>query len=254
MIVLISPAKTLDFQSEVRTELSSVPNFTKEADSIVKILKKLKISDLESLMSVSKDLAALNFDRFQHWESVESNQQRQAILAFKGDVYIGLDAASMSDDDLKFAQQHLRILSGIYGYLRPMDLIKPYRLEMGTTLAVGKHKSLYEFWMDKLTKSLKADLGELKSQTVINLASNEYSRAVQFKSLKCSVISPDFKDYKNGEYKMISFFAKKARGLMSSYIIRNRITHPDDLLAFDADGYSFNAHLSKPGKPVFTRS
>lgn len=255
MIILISPAKTLDYQSEIKTELQSIPMFTKEADTIVKTLKKFKINELEQLMDISTDLATLNYDRFQRWnQSQVEHEARQAVLAFKGDVYLGLNVASMSDNDLQFAQQHLRILSGVYGYLRPLDLIKPYRLEMGTAIAIGKKKNLYEFWMDKVTKAINADHKMLKSDVIINLASMEYSKTVDFKGIKAKVISPEFKDFKNGTYKIISFFAKKARGSMSAYIIRNRVTHPDELVAFSDDGYNFNAHLSKPGKPVFTRS
>ncbi|MBS4058856.1 MAG: peroxide stress protein YaaA [Bacteroidetes bacterium] len=252
MLILISPAKTLDFQSEVHTSLSSKPIFEDKADQIVAVLKKYNPGKLSEIMSVSDSLASLNYDRFQSWNSHET-PARQALLAFKGDVYIGLDAQSMTDEDLIFAQKHLRILSGLYGVLQPMDLIKPYRLEMGTSLSVKKTTNLYDFWKQHISKSIQMELKSLKSNLIINLASNEYSKSVDFKALKVDLVSPEFKDYKNGDYKIISFFAKKARGLMSSFIIRNRISNADDIVAFAEEGYVFNNELSKPGKPVFTR-
>lgn len=252
MLILISPAKTLDFQSEVHTSLSSKPIFEDKADQIVAVLKKYNPGKLSEIMSVSDSLASLNYDRFQSWNSPET-PARQALLAFKGDVYIGLDAQSMTDGDLIFAQKHLRILSGLYGVLHPMDLIKPYRLEMGTSLIVKKTTNLYDFWKQHISKSIQMELKSMKSNLIINLASNEYSKSVDIKALKIDLVSPEFKDYKNGDYKIISFFAKKARGLMSSFIIRNRISNADDIVAFAEEGYVFNNKLSKPGKPVFTR-
>jgi uncharacterized protein len=252
MLILISPAKTLDFQSEVRSSLSSKPFFETRADQIVTALKRLNPKEIAAIMLVSDSLANLNYDRFQNWNSPET-PVRQAVFAYKGDVYLGLDVQSMKDDDLNFAQKHLRILSGLYGVLNPLDLIKPYRLEMSTALSVKKTSDLYEFWKVHITEKIKKDLLSMNSKLIINLASNEYSKSIDFKALKVDVVSPEFKDYKNGSYKIISFFAKKARGMMSSFIIRNRISKGDDLRAFSQDGYVYHNDLSKPGKPVFTR-
>ncbi len=252
MLILISPAKTLDFQGEVHTSFASKPVFEDKANQIVLAIKKYNPKKLAEMMSISDSLANLNYDRFQSWDSPDT-PVRQAVLAFKGDVYIGLDAQSMTDDDLVFAQKHLRILSGLYGVLHPMDLIKPYRLEMGTPLALKKTTNLYVFWKQHISKAIHLELNSMHSNLVINLASNEYSKSVDFKAMKVNLVSPEFKDYKNGEYKIISFFAKKARGLMSSFIIRNRIDNANDIVAFAEDGYAYNNELSKPGKPVFTR-
>jgi len=252
MLILISPAKTLDFQGEVHTSFASKPVFEDKANQIVSAIKKYNPKKLAEMMSISDSLANLNYDRFQSWDSPDT-PVRQAVLAFKGDVYIGLDAQSMTDDDLVFAQKHLRILSGLYGVLHPMDLIKPYRLEMGTQLAIKKTTNLYDFWKQHISKAIQLELNSMHSNLIINLASNEYSKSVDFKAMKVNMVSPEFKDYKNGEYKIISFFAKKARGLMSSFIIRNRIDNANDIVAFAEDGYAYNNELSKPGKPVFTR-
>lgn len=205
-----------------------------------------------SLMGISKNLAMLNADRYQQWET-ENDMVKQAVFAFKGDVYTGLNAETMSDIELEFAQRHLRILSGLYGWLRPLDLIQAHRLEMGTKLAVGKHENLYDYWQKKVVAQLLSELKHLQSNLIINLASNEYFDLIGHGLSGIQYVSPAFKEYKNGEYKMISFFAKKARGLMASFIIRNKIDQPEDLIAFDLEGYHFNASLSTPSKPVFTR-
>jgi hypothetical protein len=209
---------------------------------------------LSALMGISADLGDLNFKRYQEWQTpFTSDNAKQAILAFNGDVYQGLDAATLSEDRLLLAQSKLRILSGLYGVLKPLDLIQPYRLEMGTKLKYYKSKDLYAFWNSLITKKMNEAVSESGSGILINLASNEYFKSIDRKKLKAEIVTPDFKDLKNGSYKMISFFAKRARGLMSRFILENNITEPSDLLAFNSEGYAFNPRLSKPGNPVFTR-
>jgi cytoplasmic iron level regulating protein YaaA (DUF328/UPF0246 family) len=254
MLIVISPAKSLDFESSVHTKLHSDACFTKDAEQLIKILRKLKVDEIQELMSVSPKLAQLNFERFHQWNlPFTSENAKQALLAFKGDVYTGIDADSLSDKDFEYAQSKLRILSGLYGVLKPMDLIQAYRLEMGKKLLNRRGKDLYEFWGDRITKSINKDLKEYGHKNLINLASNEYYKSINSKKINAEIITPAFKDLKNGQYKMISFFAKKARGLMTRFIIQNEITNPDDLKAFDLDGYIFNPNLSKENAPVFTR-
>ena len=221
---------------------------------LMSTLRKLNPEQLSSLMHISEKLADLNFQRNLNWQlPFTSDNARQAIFAFTGDVYQGLEAYSLDSNDLAFAQKHLRILSGLYGVLRPLDLIQPYRLEMGSALKHGKHQSLYEFWGSRLAEHLNEELDSQRSQSVINLASNEYFKAVDKKVLKHPVISPVFKDYKNGKYKVISFFAKKARGYMAAWVIRNRIDNPDKIVDFDVAGYRYAASESSPDAPVFLR-
>ena len=255
MIHLLSPAKTLDFDSEISTKNYSKPLFLEDAEKLVNKLKKSSKSKVRELMSISEALTDLNTKRYQTWSGVTepSKNSRQAILAFTGDVYQGLDAKSITEEQLNFAQKHLLILSGMYGALRPLDIMEPYRLEMGTSLKVGRADNLYQFWKDKPTEQINQQLKELGSDVVVNLASNEYFKVINRKRLNGTLISPEFKDAKNGKYKIISFFAKKARGYMSRYIIENGITNPNDLEGFDTDGYRFNGDLSKKGNPVFTR-
>ncbi|MCT4604283.1 MAG: peroxide stress protein YaaA [Marinifilum sp.] len=254
MLIVISPAKSLDFESPVNTKLRSEAGFTKDAEQLIKILRKLKVDDIQDLMGISPKLAQLNFERFHQWQlPFTPSNAKQALLAFKGDVYTGIDAESLSDHDFEIAQSNLRILSGLYGILKPMDLIQAYRLEMGKKLANRRGKDLYEFWGDKITKSINKDLKEYDHKHFINLASNEYYKSIKAKQIKAEIITPAFKDLKNGQYKMISFFAKKARGLMTRFIIQNEITDPEDLKAFDLDGYIYNPNLSKENVPVFTR-
>lgn len=254
MLTVISPAKSLDFESQVKTELYSEASFTKDAEQLIKILRRLKVDEIGELMGISPKLAQLNFERFHQWNlPFTSENAKQALLAFKGDVYTGIDAESLTDKDFENAQSQLRILSGLYGVLKPMDLIQAYRLEMGKKLKNRRGKDLYEFWGDKITKSINKDIKEFGHDHLINLASNEYYKSIQSKKIKAEIITPAFKDLKNGEYKMISFFAKKARGLMTRFIIQNEITNPEDLKAFDLDGYIYNPNLSKENSPVFTR-
>ncbi|WP_282126904.1 peroxide stress protein YaaA [Marinifilum flexuosum] len=254
MLIVISPAKTLDFESQVKTAIHSEASFTKDAEQLIKILRKLNVDEIGDFMGISPKLAQLNFERFHQWNlPFTPDNAKQALLAFKGDVYTGIDAESLSDTDFENAQSQLRILSGLYGVLKPMDLIQAYRLEMGKKLENKKGKDLYEFWGDKITKSINKDLKEYDHQHLINLASNEYYKSIKAKQIKAKIITPAFKDLKNGQYKMISFFAKKARGLMTRFIIQNGISNPDDLKAFDLDGYIYNPNLSKDNAPVFTR-
>lgn len=254
MLIVISPAKTLDFETKAKTRRHTIPEFIPQSKQLIKELKQLSPADISSLMGISDKLGVLNYDRFQNWKpKFTENNAKQAILAFKGDVYTGLDAESFNAGNFTFAQKHLRILSGLYGLLRPLDLMQPYRLEMGTKFENKKGKNLYEFWGETLTESLNNDLKASKSKVLVNLASNEYYKALKPKMINADIVSPVFKDWKNGEYKIISFFAKKARGLMSAYIIRNKLKSADELLSFDLDGYGYSAKLSTSDKPVFIR-
>jgi len=241
MIVVISPAKTLDFDTPAHVELHSEPDHLTQSRKLIKVLKQMAPQDIAALMGISDKLAELNAQRYQDWKTpFTTKNAKQAILAFQGDVYLGLDAGSMGKREFNFAQKQLRILSGLYGVLRPMDLIQPYRLEMGTKLPTPKASNLYEFWGERITQTLNADLERSKSDALINLASNEYFNSVNLESLNAEVITPVFKDYKNGQYKIISFYAKKARGMMAAYAIRNRITKPEQLKDFDTAGYHYS--------------
>lgn len=253
MLIIISPAKTLDYETPLPINQHTIPDFLEDARELIDQLKHLEPHQVSNLMGVSAKLGELNADRFQDWHTpFTPENSRQAILAFKGDVYTGLDAYTFSEQDYEFAQDHLRILSGLYGLLRPLDLIQPYRLEMGTRFDNKRGKDLYAFWNSMLTEALNVQLAK-DDGVLINLASNEYFKAVKPKSLNGTIITPQFRDWKNGQYKMISFYAKKARGLMSRYIIRNRVTRVEDLRDFDLDGYSFNPELTKGNDWVFTR-
>jgi len=253
MKIVISPAKSLDFESQLPTNLYTEYDFVKQSTSIDKVLKKKKPKQLMELMDISDKLAELNWQRNQERNVAEiaPENARQAIYAFSGDVYIGLDAYSLSEDKINVLQDKLRILSGLYGLLKPLDLIQPYRLEMGTKLPIGKNKNLYEFWKNTITKELNDQLA--KDELFVNLASNEYFDAVDVKKLKVPVITPEFKDYKDGKLKMISFFAKKARGMMVRYIIDTHAETIEDLKGFNYEGYAFDANLSQGNKLVFTR-
>ncbi|MCW8828693.1 MAG: peroxide stress protein YaaA, partial [Gammaproteobacteria bacterium] len=210
--------------------------------------------DIAELMAVSMKIAELNFERFEQWRTPFTPENaKQAALAFKGDVYTGLDAESFSAADFKFAQSHLRILSGLYGLLRPLDLMQPYRLEMGRKVDTGRGKNLYEFWGDKITEGLNRQMKNIKSPYLINLASSEYFKSVKPKRLDGEIITPEFKDWKNGQYKMMGVYAKKARGQLSRFVIQNRLTEPEAMKDFDVDGYVFNEELSSDSKWVFTR-
>ncbi len=251
MLIVISPAKTLDFETAPSTDSHSQPRFLQQSQQLINELKDLSTADIATLMKLSDKLAALNMARFQTWQKpFDLENAKQALLAFKGDVYTGLDAETLDVAGLEFAQQHLRILSGLYGVLRPLDLMQPYRLEMGTKFANAKGKDLYQFWGSQLRDSIES---ELKDGVLINLASNEYFKAVEAKKLKARIITPVFKDWKNGQYKIISFYAKKARGLMSRYIIDHGINEPEDIKGFDSEGYRFSPEMSQADEWVFLR-
>lgn len=253
MKIVISPAKSLDFESPLPTKLHTNYSFVKQSVSIDKVLKKKKPKQLMELMSISDKLANLNWNRNQvrNVAEISAENARQAIYAFNGEVYIGLDSYTLSEEKITILQDKLRILSGLYGLLKPLDLMQPYRLEMGTKLPIGIKKNLYEFWKPVITKELNSELK--KDELFINLASNEYFEAVDIKKLKVPVITPEFKDYKEGKLKMISFFAKKARGMMVRYIIDTNAETIDDLKGFNYEGYAFDANLSSVNKLVFTR-
>jgi cytoplasmic iron level regulating protein YaaA (DUF328/UPF0246 family) len=254
MLIVISPAKTLDFDTPPATKIATQPVFLEQSAQLMNQLQQLTPDKISSLMKISSKLGELNHQRFMDWQvPFTKSNAKQAALAFKGDVYTGLDAESFSATDFKFAQQHLRILSGLYGVLRPLDLIQPYRLEMGTKFANQGGKDLYQFWGTSPTEALNEQLRKLKTDVVLNLASNEYFRAVNKKLLNARIVSPVFKDLKNGDYKIISFYAKKARGLMAAWIVQNAITDVKQLKKFKADGYRFAADLSSPEAPTFIR-
>lgn len=254
MQIVISPAKSLDFESEAPISQFSDNPFLKKSEKLVKELRKLTPLNLSNLMGISDKLALLNHERFKHWSlPFEQSSVKQAIFAFTGDVYTGLQAESLSEKNIKFAQERLNILSGLYGVLKPLDRIMPYRLEMGTKLITSKGKNLYEFWGDELTRYINDKLSN-DDGVLVNLASNEYFKSLNSKKLKAkTIITPVFKDYKDGELKMISFFAKKARGLMTRFIIDNEISDPERLKLFDAEGYFYNHELSTKKEIVFTR-
>ncbi|WP_380184578.1 peroxide stress protein YaaA [Kalamiella sp. sgz302252] len=254
MLMVISPAKTLDFASPLATERFTQPALLDDARALIEVARELTPAQIGSLMSISDKLADLNAGRFQNWQTpFTPDNARQAILAFKGDVYTGLAAETLQEEDFAFAQQHLRMLSGLYGLLRPLDLMQPYRLEMGTKLANPAGKDLYAFWGDKLTEALNAALADQGDDVLINLASDEYFKAVKPAKIQGRIVKPVFLDEKNGKFKIISFYAKKARGLMSRYIIEKRLTQPEQLKAFDVDGYFFAADESSERELVFKR-
>ncbi|MDC5704404.1 peroxide stress protein YaaA [Vibrio europaeus] len=254
MLIVVSPAKTLDYESPLATEKSTQPDLIEYSKQLIDVCRKLTPADVASLMKVSDKIADLNVGRFQEWsETFTPDNSRQAILAFKGDVYTGLDAQSLSEQDFDYAQNHLRMLSGLYGLLKPLDLMQPYRLEMGTKLANDKGSNLYHFWGNVITNKLNEAIANQGDNVLINLASNEYFKAVKPKGLDAQVITPVFKDCKNGQYKVISFYAKKARGMMARYIIENRISSVAELTKFNTAGYYFVEDESTPTDLVFKR-
>jgi len=253
MIYLLSPAKTLDYESEVPSLRATMPRFLEQSEELAKIMKKVKPAELEKLMGISSKLAELNADRFKSWKAdYKKGEGREAILAFKGDVYQGLDVVNWDKEDFSEAQKSIRILSGLYGILRPLDLMLPYRLEMGKKVETKNGKSLYDFWGSDLTKSLNKEL-KGSDDAVVNLASNEYFSAVKSAELKAPVITPVFKDWKNDKYKIISFYAKKARGTMAAWAVKNKISQVADLKKFKQDGYHYDDELSDATSWVFTR-
>ena len=254
MLIVISPAKTLDYSVDPKSN-HTAPQFLSQSSKLIKTLKEKEPKDIASLMGLSDKLATLNFDRYQSWKAAKSvsSDAKPSMLVFKGDVYQGLNAEDFSNKDLKFAQKHLRILSGLYGILRPMDIMKPYRLEMGTKLETSKGKNLYEFWGELVQNNVIDDLSSQKSDLLINLASKEYFSVLGKMPEFINVVSPVFKDYKSGKYKIISFYAKKARGLMARWIIQNKVTDFEELINFDIDGYKYSKAESTTSEPVFLR-
>jgi len=254
MFTVISPAKTLDFDTPTVTDTFTQPVHLTQSRKLVRRMRRLSGQELAKLMHVSGNIADLNQQRFKKWKTpFNPENARQAIFAFKGDVYIGLDAYSMTAQNVDFAQDHLRILSGLYGLLRPLDLMQAYRLEMGTRIDTDMGNNLYQFWDGRITNTLNQELKQSGSNTLINLASNEYFKSIKAKLLKADVITPVFKDYNKGSYQVIGFFAKKARGLMARYLIDNEIDNPADLKDFSAEGYAFNKTMSNSHEWVFTR-
>jgi len=254
MLHVISPAKTLDFETPPPLNVHTQPQFLNESQLLIQELRQLTPPQVSELMSISEKLGVLNAQRFLEWQTPFTPQNaKQAVLAFKGDVYTGMEADTFAQQDFAFAQQQLRILSGLYGLLKPLDLIQPYRLEMGTHFANQRGKNLYQFWGDRITEQLNRELDQQHERVLVNLASTEYFSAVNTKQLQGEIITPVFKDQKNGQYKIISFFAKKARGMMSAYIIKNRLKEAEAIKAFDLAGYCYNERMSSPKEWVFTR-
>jgi len=254
MIAILSPAKSLDFEKKFDLR-STKTRFNVETNQLIDVLKTKSDEEVQELMSISDKLAQLNVERYDNFKKRTPKHAKQAVLAFQGDVYQGLEAEKFSHEEHDYAQQHIRILSGLYGLLRPLDLIQPYRLEMGTKLETDKGNNLYEFWGDKITDQLRKDIKSQGDKILINLASNEYFKSVNKKELKkkFQIIDVEFKDFNNGKYKIVSFFAKKARGLMARYMVENQIEKVDDLKGFDLDGYSFDAEDSSESKLAFKR-
>lgn len=254
MLLVISPAKNLDFDTPATTTSYSEPDMLAHAQELIERCRELSPQQVGSLMSISDKLAMLNVERFHQWHTPFSPENaKQAVLAFNGDVYTGLEANTLSEEALQYAQRHLRILSGLYGLLKPLDLMQPYRLEMGTKLDNNRGKDLYQFWGSIITEKLNAALEEQGDNVLVNLASNEYFKSVKKGQLHAEIITPIFKDQKNGQYKVISFFAKKARGMMARYIIENQIKEVAGLRGFNSAGYQYSEALSSGNDVVFTR-
>ncbi|MBT5483494.1 MAG: peroxide stress protein YaaA [Gammaproteobacteria bacterium] len=254
MLIVISPAKTLDLESKYKKVSNTKPEFLTDSRKLVNIMRQHTSDDLKKLMHTSEAISTLNVERFKKWKTPfsESNA-RPSIFTFKGDVYTGLEVESFSAADLKYSQDHLRILSGLYGLLKPLDLMQAYRLEMGTGLENDRGKNLYAFWGDKITRAVNRDLKAQDDGVLINLASNEYFSVLDKKLLEADIVTPVFKDYSKGKFKVISFFAKKARGKMAAWIIQNRIKDVDSLKDFNQDAYKYSKDESTAQKPVFLR-
>lgn len=254
MLAVLSPAKTLDYESDLPAHRPTQPRFLDQSEELIGILRKRSRPQLRELMGISEKLADLNFQRNKEWQRpFTEDNARAAILAFKGDVYTGFDLAQYSREDFSYAQKHLAILSGLYGMLRPLDLMQPYRLEMGTALKNPKGKNLYEFWGNAITREVNKSLKASGSDTLVNLASNEYFKVLQPGDIKGEIITPVFKDLKNGTYKFMSFYGKKARGMMADFIVRERVETPAKLKKFKTEGYCYNAEMSEGNNWVFTR-
>jgi len=254
MITLLSPAKLLNFEKQQITDVFTIPRFMEEAGQLISKLRELSEEELANLMDINDQLARLNYERYQQWSPpFTTGNAKQSIFSFNGEVYNGLKAAELTSEDLKFAQETLRMLSGLYGLLRPLDLIQPYRLEMNTKLQVGSNKNLYEFWGDKIYDLLKNEIQKHKNKFIINLASNEYGKAAKLKKFGDKVITPVFKELKGEHYKVIVVYTKKARGMMSRFIIQNRIDEPEQLKHFEDEGYFYNDEFSSDNEWCFSR-
>ena len=254
MLIFLSPAKSLDYKTPPQVATNTQPAFLKDSEVLIKRLRKLSPADIANLMDLSDPLALLNFNRYADWRlPFTPENAKQAVLAFDGDVYDGLAAKTLLAADLDFAQQHVRILSGLYGILKPLDLMQPYRLEMGTKFANKAGKDLYAFWGERLLDAINAELAKMPRPVAVNLASEEYFKAAVGRKINGLLIQPVFEDWKNGKYKIISFYAKRARGLMTRYAVLNRLDEPEGLKAFDYDGYAFAAETSDDKTWVFRR-
>ena len=252
--IILSPSKTINQSVGRNYDEYDLPYYLKESSEISRKLSKCKVKELGELLDTSNKLSELAYDRYQFWNIDHSLvNAKQAILSFKGDVYSGLDADSFSDEDLSYSNDHLIIFSGLYGILQSLDLIQPYRLEIAAKLKIGRKKDLYDFWKDKITSRLNQLMESDDNPILINLASNEYFKSIDTKRIKCPIITQVFKENKNGNYKVVSIFAKRARGLLTSYIIRNRIDDPEKIKLFDEEGYYYNDNLSSRSEIVFTR-
>lgn len=254
MIIILSPSKTIkqNFKSDI--SIFSDPLFIEEATDLVKLLKKYNVDELSDILKASLKLSQVTYDRYQFWNSDHSiHNSKQALLSFQGDVYTGLDSHTLKEKELMFAQDHLIILSGLYGLLKPLDLMQPYRLEISARLKGTRYDNLYKFWYKKITNKLNEVVESSKQKVLLNLASNEYFKAIDVKNFKFPIITPIFKEEKNGDFKVISIYAKRARGLMTRYILNNQITDPDEIKSFSEEGYYYNVKLSTKNGPVFTR-
>jgi len=254
MLAILSPAKTLDYETPLTISKSTQPDFNSESQELISRLREFAPAEISSLMKISDNLAELNHRRYAEWQTqADTTNARPAIFAFKGDVYQGLDAQTLAARDVNFAQKHLRVLSGLHGLLRPLDLIQPYRLEMGTRLTTRRGSNLYQFWGDKITDSINQALAQQTSKVLVNLASNEYYQVIQPERIEGRILTINFKELRDGKYRFVSFSAKKARGLMARYMIDKRIIRPNQLRQFDVDGYAFNEALSSDDEWIFTR-
>jgi cytoplasmic iron level regulating protein YaaA (DUF328/UPF0246 family) len=254
MLIVLSPAKTLDMSPVLRLKKHTVPEFLPQAHKLVQRLRQFSADDLERLMEISPKLAAENATRFAAWHTpFTTDNAKPALAAFQGDVYVGLDAGRFTARDCDFAQRHLRILSGLYGVLRPLDLIQAYRLEMGTALSIGKARNLYEFWGNTITAAIERALYEQGDDVLINLASQEYFQAIHPQHLTARIITPVFQEIRDGRYRVLSFFAKKARGMMASFVIRQRLKKPEQIQTFNTAGYRFQPQRSSEHQWVFAR-
>lgn len=256
MLIVLSPAKKLNYKEKAPVKAYTKPEYLEYSQELITELQKLSADEIGKMMNLSKNLANLNKERYMEWQkpqSLDEKDSKQAAYAFQGDVYQGWAPESLGEEDMEFAQDHVRILSGLYGILRPLDLMKPYRLEMGTKFGINGKNNLYEYWQNPITRGLNKKLKENSEKYLINLASNEYFKAIDTSKLNADVITPVFKDNKNGQYRVVSFYAKKARGMMTRFVVKNKITNPEKLKLFEEDGYYYNDELSEGNTIVFTR-